>query len=76
MTSGPMTLSPDDDLEEAVQLLIDEKIGGVPVVDETGRVGRDCHLRRSACAIFSTGCGKTRNEKRRNRNEERQKKEW
>lgn len=40
MTSGPMTLSPDDDLEEAVQLLIDEKIGGVPVVDETeGLVG-------------------------------------
>ena len=40
MTSEPMTLSPDDDLEEAVQLLIDEKIGGVPVVDETeGLVG-------------------------------------
>jgi acetoin utilization protein AcuB len=40
MTSAPMTLSPDDDLEEAVQLLIDEKIGGVPVVDETeGLVG-------------------------------------
>ena len=40
MTSGPMTLSPEDDLEEAVQLLIDEKIGGVPVVDETeGLVG-------------------------------------
>ena len=28
MTSGPMTVSPDDDLEEAVELLIDEKIGG------------------------------------------------
>jgi CBS domain-containing protein len=40
MTSAPMTLSPDDDVEEAVQLLIDEKIGGVPVVDETeGLVG-------------------------------------
>jgi acetoin utilization protein AcuB len=40
MTTEPMTLSPDDDLEEAVQLLIDEKIGGVPVVDETeGLVG-------------------------------------
>jgi len=29
-----MTLSPDDDLQEAVELFIDEKIGGIPVVDE------------------------------------------
>jgi acetoin utilization protein AcuB len=40
MTTEPMTLSPDDDLEEAVQLLIDEKIGGIPVVEEAeGLVG-------------------------------------
>jgi len=34
MTTEPLTLSPDDDLQEAVELLIDEKIGGIPVVDE------------------------------------------
>lgn len=40
MTTEPLTLSPDDDLQEAVELLIDEKIGGVPVVDEAeGLVG-------------------------------------
>jgi acetoin utilization protein AcuB len=35
MTTEPITLSPDDDLQEAVELLINEKMGGVPVVDET-----------------------------------------
>jgi CBS domain-containing protein len=40
MTTAPMTVSPDDDLPEAVELMIDEKIGGVPVVDEAeGLVG-------------------------------------
>jgi len=40
MTPEPLTLSPDDDLDEAVELLIDEKIGGIPVVDEAeGLVG-------------------------------------
>jgi len=40
MTLEPLTLSPDDELEEAVELLIDEKIGGIPVVDEAeGLVG-------------------------------------
>lgn len=40
MTTEPLTLSPEDDLQEAVELLIDEKIGGVPVVDEAeGLVG-------------------------------------
>ena len=33
MTSEPLTLSPDDDLKEAVELLIEEKIGGIPVID-------------------------------------------
>jgi acetoin utilization protein AcuB len=33
MTSEPITVSPDDDLEEAVELLIEEKVGGIPVVD-------------------------------------------
>jgi acetoin utilization protein AcuB len=40
MTSEPITVSPDDDLEEAVELLIEEKVGGIPVVDEAeGMVG-------------------------------------
>jgi acetoin utilization protein AcuB len=40
MTTEPMTVSPEDDLQEAVELLIEEKIGGIPVVDETeGLVG-------------------------------------
>jgi acetoin utilization protein AcuB len=40
MTTEPMTVSPDDDLQEAVELMINEKIGGIPVVDEAeGLVG-------------------------------------
>jgi acetoin utilization protein AcuB len=40
MTSAPLTLAPDDDLHDAVELLVEEKIGGIPVVDEAeGLVG-------------------------------------
>jgi acetoin utilization protein AcuB len=40
MTTEPMTVSSDDDLQEAIELMIDEKIGGIPVVDEAeGLVG-------------------------------------
>jgi len=40
MTSEPITVGPDDTLEEVVELLIEEKVGGIPVVDETeGLVG-------------------------------------
>lgn len=40
MTTEPITVSPDDDLQEAIELMIDEKIGGIPVVDEAeGLVG-------------------------------------
>jgi acetoin utilization protein AcuB len=40
MTTDPITVSPDDELQEVVELLIEEKIGGVPVVDDTeGLVG-------------------------------------
>ena len=40
MTTDPMTLSPDDELQDALELLIEEKIGGIPVVDEAeGLVG-------------------------------------
>ncbi len=33
MTDKPITLSPEDDLREAVELLLEEKVGGIPVVD-------------------------------------------
>jgi acetoin utilization protein AcuB len=40
MTTDPITASPDDDLQEILEVLIEEKIGGIPVVDETeGLVG-------------------------------------
>jgi acetoin utilization protein AcuB len=40
MTTEPITVAPDDDLEDAVELMINEKIGGLPVVDEAeGLVG-------------------------------------
>jgi acetoin utilization protein AcuB len=40
MTTKPIFVSPNDDLEQAVELLIEEKIGGIPVVDEAeGLVG-------------------------------------
>ncbi|MBI2088903.1 MAG: CBS domain-containing protein [Deltaproteobacteria bacterium] len=37
MSLKPVTLSPNDDLKEAIELLIEEKVGGIPVVDEDGR---------------------------------------
>ena len=54
MTDHPLTLSPDDDLEDAVELLIEEKVGGIPVIDKAeGLVGivtyvdvMKCFLRR------------------------------
>ena len=40
MTTDPIAVSPDDDLREAVELLIEEKFGAIPVVDEAeGLVG-------------------------------------
>ncbi|MEE9549685.1 MAG: CBS domain-containing protein, partial [Candidatus Binatia bacterium] len=40
MTDKPIFLSPDDDLRDAVELLIEQKVGGIPVVDEEeGLVG-------------------------------------
>ena len=40
MTTEPMSVSSDDDLQEAIELMIDEKIGGIPVVDDAeGLVG-------------------------------------
>lgn len=40
MTTEPITLAADDELQEAVELLVEEKIGGIPVVDEAeGLIG-------------------------------------
>lgn len=40
MTTDPTSLGPDDDLREAIELLIEEKFGAIPVVDEAeGLVG-------------------------------------
>jgi acetoin utilization protein AcuB len=40
MTTNPLTVSPDDNLQDAVEILLEEKIGGIPVVDEAeGLVG-------------------------------------
>jgi len=40
MTTKPVSVAPDDDLSEAIELLIDGKMGGIPVVDEEdGLVG-------------------------------------
>jgi acetoin utilization protein AcuB len=40
MTTHPLTVSSDDELQDAVEILVEEKIGGIPVVDEAeGLVG-------------------------------------
>lgn len=40
MTTKPIVLAPDDDLREAIEVLIEEKVGSIPVVDEEeGLVG-------------------------------------
>ncbi len=37
MTPGPITVGPEDSLRKAAQLMLDHKVGGLPVVEE-GRV--------------------------------------
>ena len=40
MTTEPMFVGPDDDLKDAVEMLIEQKFGAIPVVDEAeGLVG-------------------------------------
>ena len=40
MTTEPCFLAPDDDLQDAVEILVEEKFGAIPVVDEAeGLVG-------------------------------------
>ena len=39
MTREPFTVTPETDLKDAVQILVDKKIGGVPVVNGNELVG-------------------------------------
>ena len=40
MTTEPLSIAPDDDLKDAVEMLIEQKFGAIPVVDEAeGLVG-------------------------------------
>jgi len=40
MTAEPRFLAPDDDLQDAVEILVEEKFGAIPVVDDAeGLVG-------------------------------------
>ncbi|MGW8317640.1 MAG: CBS domain-containing protein [Candidatus Promineifilaceae bacterium] len=38
MTRNPFTVSPEATISEAAQLMLDNKISGLPVVDDSGRV--------------------------------------
>lgn len=38
MTANPITVSPQTSLQEAIQILAEQKISGLPVVDETGQL--------------------------------------
>ena len=52
MTTNPLALSPDDNLQDAVELLINEKIGGIPVVDEVeGIVGIATYVDALRCFL-------------------------
>ena len=40
MTTNPLTVSADDELQDVVEILLEEKVGGIPVMDESeGLVG-------------------------------------
>jgi CBS-domain-containing membrane protein len=40
MTTEPLSIAPDDDLRDAVEMLIEQKFGAIPVIDEAeGLVG-------------------------------------
>ncbi len=52
MSNKPIFLSPDDDLRDAVELLIEEKVGGIPVVDEKeGLVGIVTYVDALRCLL-------------------------
>ena len=37
MTRNPLTVSPDATIEEAAKIMLDKKVSGLPVVDESGK---------------------------------------
>jgi acetoin utilization protein AcuB len=39
MTTGPLTVKPDTEIQEAARLMLDHKLGGLPVVDGGKLVG-------------------------------------
>lgn len=52
MTSNPISVSSDDDLRDAIEVLIEEKVGGVPVVDDDeGLVGIITYLDMLRCFL-------------------------
>lgn len=52
MTSRPLTLSPEDDLQDAVELLLEEKFGSVPVVNGAeGLVGIVTYIDLLRCLL-------------------------
>jgi CBS domain-containing protein len=52
MTPDPLTLSPDDELRAAVELLTEEKVGGIPVVGKAeGLVGIVTHIDVLRCFL-------------------------
>lgn len=54
MADRLVSVCPDTDIHEAIKLLINEKISGLPVIDETGRlVG---FLSEKDCFKVSFGC--------------------
>jgi len=52
MSNKPIFLSPEDDLRDAVELLIEEKVGGIPVLDvEDGLVGIVTYMDALRCLL-------------------------
>jgi CBS domain-containing protein len=52
MSAAPVTLSPHDDLQTVVTVLIDEKFGGFPVVDnDAGLLGIVTHIDLLRCFL-------------------------
>jgi acetoin utilization protein AcuB len=52
MTREPLTLAPDDELETAIELLLNEKFGAAPVVDDAeGLVGIVSYLDLLRCFL-------------------------
>jgi len=52
MTTKPASMTPEDDLSDAVELLIEGKMGGIPVVDEEeGLVGIVTYIDALRCFL-------------------------